>query len=140
MRPFSQLLDALVYTRSRNGKLALIAAYLRSAPDPDRGWALAALTGNLDLKAVKSSAIGEMIRARVDPVLYEMSRDYVGDLAETAALHQLILDRLGPSPVSEDQLVRDLAMPAGDVASELTDLELEGHVSRAPGGLISRTG
>ena len=61
-------------------------------------------------------------------------------LAETAALHQLILDRLGSSPVSEDQLVRDLAMPAGDVASELTDLELEGHVSRAPGGLISRTG
>lgn len=61
-------------------------------------------------------------------------------LKETAALHQLILDRLGPSPVSEDQLVRDLAMPAGDVASQLTDLELEGHVARAPGGLISRTG
>lgn len=86
MRAFSQLLDGLVYTRSRNGKLDLIAAYMRSAPDPDRGWALAALTGNLDLKAVKSSAIGEMIRARVDPVLFEMSRDYVGDLAETVAL------------------------------------------------------
>jgi DNA ligase-1 len=86
MRQFSQLLDGLVYTRSRNGKLDLIAAYMRDAPDPDRGWALAALTGNLDLKAVKSSAIGEMIRARTDPVLYEMSRDYVGDLAETVAL------------------------------------------------------
>lgn len=86
MRAFSQLLDGLVYTRSRNGKLDLIAAYLRAAPDPDRGWALAALTGNLDLKAVKSAAIGEMIRTRVDPVLYEMSRDYVGDLAETVAL------------------------------------------------------
>ncbi|MGC4252550.1 MAG: cisplatin damage response ATP-dependent DNA ligase [Sphingobium sp.] len=86
MRPFSQLLDGLVYTRSRNGKLALIADYMRRAPDPDRGWALAALTGNLDLKTVKASAIGDMIRARVDPVLFEMSRDYVGDLAETAAL------------------------------------------------------
>jgi DNA ligase-1 len=86
MRQFSQLLDGLVYTRSRNGKLDLIAAYMREAPDPDRGWALAALTGNLDLKAVKSSAIQEMIRARVDPVLFEMSRDYVGDLAETVAL------------------------------------------------------
>jgi DNA ligase-1 len=86
MRAFSQLLDGLVYTRARNGKLDLIAAYMRRAPDPDRGWALAALTGNLDLKAVKSSAIGEMIRARVDPVLFEMSRDYVGDLAETVAL------------------------------------------------------
>jgi DNA ligase-1 len=86
MRAFSQLLDGLVYTRSRNGKLDLIANYMRAAPDPDRGWALAALTGNLDLKAVKASAIGEMIRARTDPVLYEMSRDYVGDLAETVSL------------------------------------------------------
>ncbi|MET0371674.1 MAG: cisplatin damage response ATP-dependent DNA ligase [Sphingobium sp.] len=86
MRQFSQLLDGLVYTRSRNGKLDLIADYMRSAPDPDRGWALAALTGNLDLKAVKASAIGEMIRDRTDPVLFEMSRDYVGDLAETVAL------------------------------------------------------
>jgi DNA ligase-1 len=86
MRAFSQLLDGLVYTRSRNAKLGLIAAYMRAAPDPDRGWALAALTGSLDLKAVKSSAIGDMIRARTDPILYEMSRDYVGDLAETVAL------------------------------------------------------
>ena len=86
MRQFSQLLDGLVYTRSRNGKLGLIATYLRDAPDPDRGWALAALTGSLDLKTVKSSAISEMIRARTDPILYEMSRDYVGDLAETVAL------------------------------------------------------
>lgn len=44
MEEFAALLDALVYTTSRNRKLALIAAYLRAAPDPDRGWALAALT------------------------------------------------------------------------------------------------
>ena len=78
--------------------------------------------------------------ANVAPVGIPPAPAETRTLAETAALHQLILDRLGPSPVSEDQLVRDLAMPAGDVASELTDLELEGHVSRAPGGLISRTG
>ena len=52
MRAFSQLLDGLVYTRSRNGKLDLIAGYMRTAPDPDRGWALAVLPGNLDLKTV----------------------------------------------------------------------------------------
>ena len=112
MRPFSQLLDALVYTRSRNGKLALIAAYLRSAPDPDRGWALAALTGNLDLKAVKSSAIGEMIRARVDPVLYEMSRDYVGDLAETVAL-------LWPTPPGEPPDLDDGTLTLATVVDRL---------------------
>ncbi|RVT40816.1 cisplatin damage response ATP-dependent DNA ligase [Sphingobium algorifonticola] len=86
MRDFAQLLDGLVYTPSRNGKLTLIADYMRRTPDPDRGWALAALTGGLDLKTVKASAISDMIRQRVDPVLYEMSRDYVGDLAETVSL------------------------------------------------------
>lgn len=96
MRQFSQLLDGLVYTRSRNGKLDLIARYMREAPDPDRGWTLAALTGNLDLKTVKASAIGEMIRDRTDPVLFEMSRDYVGDLAETVALLWPLRDDIAP--------------------------------------------
>ena len=86
MRAFSQLLDALVYTRSRNGKLKLIADYLRVAPDPDRGWAMAALTGDLDLPGIKASAIKAIVEERVDPVLFAMSRDFVGDLAETSAL------------------------------------------------------
>ena len=41
MERFAALVDALVYTRSRNEKLRLIAEYLRETPDPDRGWALA---------------------------------------------------------------------------------------------------
>ncbi|HMI19063.1 MAG TPA: cisplatin damage response ATP-dependent DNA ligase [Sphingomonas sp.] len=86
MRDFSQLLDGLVYTRSRNAKLKLIADYLRETPDPDRGWAMAALTGGLDLPGVKASAITALVDERVDPVLFAMSRDFVGDLAETAAL------------------------------------------------------
>jgi len=86
MRAFSQLLDRLVYTRSRNAKLALIADYMRDAPDPDRGWALAALTGDLSLPAVKASAIHAIVGERVDPLLFLMSRDYVGDLAETVSL------------------------------------------------------
>ena len=86
MREFSQLLDGLVYTRSRNAKLKLIADYIRETPDPDRGWAMAALTGALDLPGVKASAITALVDERVDPVLFAMSRDFVGDLAETAAL------------------------------------------------------
>jgi DNA ligase 1 len=86
MEPFSALLDALVYTTSRNRKLALIAAYLRAAPDPDRGWALAGLTGGLDFPAVKSSTIRNLMMERVDPLLWNLSRDFVGDTAETASL------------------------------------------------------
>ncbi|MDB5725666.1 MAG: ATP-dependent ligase, partial [Novosphingobium sp.] len=86
MEAFADLLDALVYTSSRNAKLKLIAEYLRRTPDPDRGWALAALTSGLDFPAVKPAAIRTLLMERVDPVLYALSRDYVGDTAETASL------------------------------------------------------
>ncbi|MES2491830.1 MAG: cisplatin damage response ATP-dependent DNA ligase [Pseudomonadota bacterium] len=86
MERFAALLDALVYTRSRNGKLTLIENYLRSTRDPDRGWALAALTGALDFAAVKASTVRNLLFERVDPVLFTLSRDYVGDTAETASL------------------------------------------------------
>src|SRR5918992_5858992 len=86
MRDFSQLLDGLVYTRSRNAKLKLIGDYLKRTPDPDRGYALAALTGELNLPAVKSAAIRAITEERVDPALFYMSWDYVGDLAETVSL------------------------------------------------------
>ena len=86
MHAFAQLLDSLIYTRSRNAKLKLIGDYLKATPDPDRGWAMAALTGDLDLPAVKPAVIRGLIEARVDPVLFRMSRDYVGDTAETVAL------------------------------------------------------
>ena len=58
-------------------------------------------------------------------------------LRKVAALHQQILDRLGPSPVAEDQLIRDLGAPAGKVSPVLTDLELDGQIRRQPGGLLS---
>ncbi len=86
MKRFAALLDALIYTRSRNGKLKLIADYLRDTPDPDRGWALAALTDGIDFPAVKASTIRNLLMERIDPVLFQLSRDYVGDTAETASL------------------------------------------------------
>ena len=86
MEEFAALVDALIYTRSRNEKLRLIAEYLKSAPDPDRGWALAALSDGLDFPAVKSSTIRNLLKERIDPVLWTLSRDFVGDTAETASL------------------------------------------------------
>lgn len=86
MQAFAALVDALVYTRSRDAKIRLIADYLRATPDPDRGWALAALAGTLNIATVKASAIRAMAEERFDPLLFRMSRDYVGDTAETVAL------------------------------------------------------
>ena len=86
MKRFAALLDSLAYQPQRNGKLRLIEAYLRDTPDPDRGWALAALTGNISFKHAKAALIRGLAESRVDPVLFGLSYDYVGDLAETVAL------------------------------------------------------
>src|ERR1700761_1622187 len=86
MRAFAELLDRLSLTGSRNAKLTLVRDYLRETPDPDRGWALAALTGDLSFDAAKPAVIRKAMEARLDPVLFAWSYDYVGDLAETVAL------------------------------------------------------
>jgi DNA ligase-1 len=86
MRAFAELLDRLSLTASRNAKMVLLRDYLDSAPDPDRGWALAALTGDLSFDAAKPAMIRKAVEGRVDPVLFGWSYDYVGDLAETVAL------------------------------------------------------
>jgi len=86
MKAFATLLDRLVLTPSRNGKLTLLADYFRDTPDPDRGYGLAALAGGLDLKSVKPAMLRELVLERMDPILFQYSYDYVGDLAETISL------------------------------------------------------
>ena len=86
MNRFAELLDRLAYEPGRNNKLRLITAYFREVGDPDRGYALAALTGALSFKHAKPGLIRDLIMERTDPVLFGYSYDYVGDLSETVAL------------------------------------------------------
>jgi len=86
MNRFAELLDRLAYEPSRNNKLRLMIDYFRSSGDPERGWALAALTGGLSFPHAKAGLIRSLIAERTDPVLFELSYDYVGDLSETVAL------------------------------------------------------
>ena len=86
MEEFAELLDRLVLTPSRNGKLKLMVDYFAATPDPDRGLALAALTGDLSIAAVKPAMLRALMTERMDPVLLGYSYDYVGDLAETVSL------------------------------------------------------
>jgi DNA ligase-1 len=83
---FAAMLDALLFTPSRNGKLRLMQEYFATAPDPERGWALAALTGELVFDEAKPSQVRALASARVDPELLGWSYDFVGDLAETVSL------------------------------------------------------
>ena len=111
MEQFARLLDALTFTRSRTAKLRLIADYLLATPDPDRGWALAALTGTLDLKAVQPALLKALMAQRVDATLFALSHDFVGDMAETISL-------LWPEPGGE----RPPAPGLDEVVGQLTGL------------------
>jgi DNA ligase 1 len=86
MNRFAQLLDRLGYEGGRNNKLRLMTEYFRTVADPERGWALAALTGALTFQHAKPGIIRALIAQRTDAVLFDLSYDYVGDLSETVAL------------------------------------------------------
>ncbi|MGV8840946.1 MAG: cisplatin damage response ATP-dependent DNA ligase [Bauldia sp.] len=86
MKRFAALLDRLVLTPQRNAKLRLMRDYFAGTPDPDRGYALAALTGYLAIASVKPATLRALIGERLDEVLFYYAYDYVGDLAETIAL------------------------------------------------------
>ena len=86
MKAFATLLDRLSFEPSRNGKLRLIEAYLRDQPDPERGLGLAAMTGSLKFRHATPSLVRVLLRDRVDPVLFDLSYQFVGDLSETVAM------------------------------------------------------
>ncbi|MDX2103179.1 MAG: cisplatin damage response ATP-dependent DNA ligase [Alphaproteobacteria bacterium] len=86
MQRFAALLDGLLYAPQRTVKLALLREHLATVPDPARGWALAALTGEVALPAAKPALVRALIAERMDPELFRLSYDFVGDLAETVAL------------------------------------------------------
>ncbi|MGH0299557.1 cisplatin damage response ATP-dependent DNA ligase [Sinorhizobium meliloti] len=86
MKAFAELLDRLVLTPQRNAKIRLLVDYFRGAPDPSRGYALAAIAGTLSLNTVKPALIRDLLLERMDDVLFHYSYDYVGDLAETVSL------------------------------------------------------
>lgn len=105
MRAFAELLDRLVLTPQRNAKITLMADYFRNAPDPDRGYALAAIAGTLTLKTVKPNILRQLVLERMDEVLFRYSYDYVGDLAETISL-------VWEKPKGEDIPPLDLSLGA----------------------------
>lgn len=86
MRAFADLLERLVFTASRSAKLRHLERYFAQTPDPERGWALAALTDGFETRYATPAMIRGLVEERVDPTLFRLSYDYVGDLAETVSL------------------------------------------------------
>ncbi len=119
MNRFAELLDALLFTPSRNGKLRLMQEYFATSPDPERGWALAALTGELVFDAAKPAQVRALAAGRLDPELLDWSYDFVGDLAETVALiWPDPMDAAGEVP-SLDEIVGRLREVRRDAVGQL---------------------
>ena len=83
---FARLLDDLYFTNSNLAKRTILAAYLREEADPDRGWALAAIAGTLTFELFKRNLVKTLMAERMDPYLFDLSREYVGEMSETVAL------------------------------------------------------
>jgi DNA ligase 1 len=108
MQAFAKLLDTISTSGSTLAKRRLMAEYFKATPDPERGWALAALAGTLSFPTAKPNVIRELVANRIDPVLYALSRDYVGDMAETVAL-LWPNDRRRDEPLSLSKVVEFLS-------------------------------
>jgi DNA ligase-1 len=126
MKRFAELLDRLLLTPSRNAKLRLMIDYFRDTPDPDRGLALAAITGNLSFASVKPALLRALVMERMDPVLFAYSYDYVGDLAETVSLVWESADGAQasdlPLSVAVDRLTHASRSDAGRILASLLDM------------------
>jgi DNA ligase-1 len=121
---FAELLDALLFTPARNGKLRLMIEYFRATPDPERGWALAALTGGLSFPEAKPAQIRALVLERVDAELFGWSYDFVGDLAETVAL--IWPERPGANRVPDlTEIVEGLQLASRSNAGRLIEAWLD---------------
>ncbi len=115
MIAFADLLERLVLTPGRLAKIALLHRYFSVERDPDRGFALAALTGELAFQAAKPMLIRGLAEARTDPVLFGWSYDYVGDLADTVALMWPARPTNQPPPGMTDVIQTLISTPKSDL-------------------------
>ena len=133
MNRFAALLDRLAYESGRNAKLRLLEDYFRTTPDPERGYALAAITGALSFRHAKPGLIRELIAERTDPVLFAMSYDYVGDLSETVAL-------MWPAPARPRRRGRAVALRGRHHARDARQGRAAGKARRAGSTRSTRPG
>ena len=88
MNRFAALFAALDGTTKTGAKTAALADYFRKAPEADRVWTVALLTGRRPKRAVNATELRLWAAeaAGVPDWLFEESYTVVGDLAETIAL------------------------------------------------------
>jgi DNA ligase-1 len=88
MQQFATLFKALDQTTKTNAKVAALAGYFQEAPEDDKLWTIALLSGRRPKRTLAVSKLREWAAevAGVPLWLFEESYPIVGDLAETIAL------------------------------------------------------
>lgn len=88
MQRFAYLIQELQSTNSTLGKVNAVAEYLQDAPDTDKVWCIALLTGRRPRRIINSTQMRTWAaeKCQVADWLFEESYGVVGDLAETIAL------------------------------------------------------
>ncbi|WP_052045960.1 hypothetical protein [Candidatus Paracaedibacter symbiosus] len=86
MKNFAFLIHQLILTHSKNEKIRILTNFFKNTLDPERGYALGILINQLDFPLVKPLQLKALVSTKIDPVLFNYSYEYVGDLAETIAL------------------------------------------------------
>lgn len=119
MKAFATLLDRLTCTPARNGKLLLMRNYFAATPDPDRGYALAALSDGLPISFPLRRVLAELGESRFDPELFRLSREDVGDTAETVALIWPRSSETGEAPALSEIVAALEGLPRGSHAAQL---------------------
>ena len=113
---------------------------------PDGGRTVSAAGGNTRAAAAALPAAGRHVAALTPgqplpaphPATEGSSASAPPQTAGAEPVAARILSLLGPAPVAEDQLLRDLGLPPQAVAEELLALELDGRVERRAGGMLAR--
>ena len=99
MKRFSELLLNLIFTSSRNDKIAHIINWINGSDIEEIGWGLSIICQELDISKVKPSIVKEISILHLDKYLFELSYDYVGDMAETVSL-------IWPDKFNKDKVIR----------------------------------
>jgi DNA ligase-1 len=124
MQAFANLLDRLSFTYSNNKKVELLTHFFKNTPDPERGYAIAIIAGTLAFPGFKRGLIKELISEQIDPYLFELSYDYVGDRSETVALlwKTTALDNPKPKPALSEIIQQFNHLPKTEVKAYIKQL------------------
>lgn len=124
MRSFVELLDRLSFTYSNNKKVELLKNFFITTPDPERGYALAVIAGTLAFPGFKRGLVKELMHEQIDPYLFALCYDYVGDMSETVALlwNNSLPSNPASKPLLSEIIYQLINLPKTEIKSYIREL------------------